>query len=143
MFFIISENLQESSYAKAAYVAVDLHLWCSCGPAPSLKRNSSTRVFLCFLWILGNSQKHLFWKTSANGCLYFLLLLFYKFLRHVFYWDSFWNFVNIIDIGSFVKRQMSGTSSDNEWYNQWQQMTTSDNQWQRMTTRNKNNNEWQ
>ena len=26
---------------------------------------------------------------------------------------------------SFIKRQTSGTSSDNEWYNEWQQMTTS------------------
>ena len=53
---------------------------------------------------------------------------------------------------SFIKRQTSGTSSDNEWqrvvqrvitndsawYNEWQRMTTSDNEWysewQRMTT---------
>ena len=27
---------------------------------------------------------------------------------------------------SFIKRQMSGTSSDYEWYSEWQQMTTSD-----------------
>ena len=59
---------------------------------------------------------------------------------------------------SFIKRQTSGTSSDNEWqrmttidnewYNEWQQMTASDNEWynewqrgvQRVTT---NDNEWQ
>ena len=26
----------------------------------------------------------------------------------------------------------SGTTSDNEWYNEWKQMTTSDNGWQWM-----------
>ena len=35
----------------------------------------------------------------------------------------------------FIKRQTSGTSSDNEW----QPMTTSDNEWQIVTT---NDNEW-
>ena len=53
-----------------------------------------------------------------------------------------------------MKRQTSGTSSDNEWqrvtlndnewYNEWQQVTTNDNEWQwlvqRVTT---NDNEWQ
>ena len=33
-------------------------------------------------------------------------------------------------VWSFIKRQTSGTSSDNEW----QRMTTSDNEWQRVTT---------
>ena len=32
------------------------------------------------------------------------------------------------------------TTSDNEWYNEWQRMTTSDNKWQRVTTSDK---EWQ
>ena len=49
--------------------------------------------------------------------------------------------------GLFIKRQTSGTSSDNEWYNEWvrvvQRVTTSDNkwynEWQRMTT---SDNEW-
>ena len=31
--------------------------------------------------------------------------------------------------GSFIKRQTSGTSSDNEWYNKWQRVTTNDNNW--------------
>ena len=31
------------------------------------------------------------------------------------------------------------TTSDNEWYNEWQRMATSDNEWQRVTT---NDNEW-
>ena len=67
-------------------------------------------------------------------------------------------------MGSFIKRQTRGTSSDNEWqrmitsdnewqrmttsdtrsdnewYNEWQQVTTSDNEWQWVT---KNQNEWQ
>ena len=41
--------------------------------------------------------------------------------------------------GSFIKRQTSGTSSDNEWYNEWQrvvqQVTTSDNEWQQLVQR--------
>ena len=46
---------------------------------------------------------------------------------------------------SFIKRQTSVTSSDNEWqrmttrdnewYNEWQRMTTSDSEWQRMVQR--------
>ena len=31
---------------------------------------------------------------------------------------------------SFIKRLTSGASSYKEWYNKWQQMTTSDNTWQ-------------
>ena len=31
--------------------------------------------------------------------------------------------------GSFIKRQTSDTSSDNEWYVEWQRMTKSDNEW--------------
>ena len=52
------------------------------------------------------------------------------------------------DARSFIKRQTSGTLSDNDWYNEWQWMTmtgtTSDTEWQWvvqwMTT---SNNEWQ
>ena len=59
---------------------------------------------------------------------------------------------------SFIKRQTSGTSSDNEWqrmttsdnewYNEWQRMTTSDNEWQRVVQQVTTNdsewyNEWQ
>ena len=54
---------------------------------------------------------------------------------------------------SFIKRQTSGASSDNEWYNEWQRVvqrvTTNDNEWQRVTTNDKewqrvtrNDNEW-
>ena len=65
-------------------------------------------------------------------------------------------------IRSFIKRQTSGISSDNEWKrvvhrvttcgtasdNEWQQVTTNDNEWynkwQRMTTcGTTNDNEWQ
>ena len=59
-------------------------------------------------------------------------------------------------IWSFIKKQASGTTSDNEWYNEWKRVvqrvktndkwqrmatsgTTSDNEWQRETT---NGNEW-
>ena len=54
--------------------------------------------------------------------------------------------------GSFIKRQTSGTSSENEWYNEWQRVvklvTTNDNEWQwlvqRMTTSDTmSDNKWQ
>ena len=54
--------------------------------------------------------------------------------------------------GSFIKRQTSGTSSDNECCNELQRMTTNDNEWynelQRVTTSsttsdNEWHNEWQ
>ena len=51
-------------------------------------------------------------------------------------------FVTILE-GSFIKRQTSGTSSNNNWYNEWQPMT-SDNEWQRVLQRvTTNDNEWQ
>ena len=34
---------------------------------------------------------------------------------------------------SFIKRQTSGTSSDNEWQRVVQRVTTNDNEWQRVT----------
>ena len=44
-------------------------------------------------------------------------------------WKEYW---------SFIKRQTSDISSDNEWYNEWQWTTTSDNKWlqvvQKLTT---------
>ena len=48
----------------------------------------------------------------------------------------------IYKLRSLIKRQASGTASDNEWYNEWQRVVqrvatsgiTSDNEWQRMTT---------
>ena len=55
--------------------------------------------------------------------------LFFKLIKHVF-------------LGSFIKSQTSGISSDNEW----QRMTTSDNewynQWQRVTTMATSYKEW-
>ena len=34
---------------------------------------------------------------------------------------------------SFIKRQTSSTTSENEWYNEWQWVTTNANGWQRVT----------
>ena len=39
------------------------------------------------------------------------------------------------NLRQFIKRQKSDASSDNEWYNEWQRVTTSDNQWQRVVQR--------
>ena len=52
------------------------------------------------------------------------------------------------NLRSFIKRQTSDTSNDNEWYNEWQQVTVNGNEWynewynerQRMTT---SDNDWQ
>ena len=40
----------------------------------------------------------------------------------------------MVKTGSCIKRQPSGTSSDNEWQRVTTNSTTSDNEWQRMTT---------
>ena len=52
-----------------------------------------------------------------------------------------------LSIRSFIKGQTSGTFNDNEWYNEWQKMTTSDNEWQRWiqrvtTSGTTSDNEW-
>ena len=36
-----------------------------------------------------------------------------------------------------------GTTSDSEWYDEWQQMTTSDNDWYKEWRVTTNDNEWQ
>ena len=47
-------------------------------------------------------------------------------------------------LGSFIKRQTSGTSSDNEWQRVVQRVTTNDNEWQQVVQRvTKSENEWQ
>ena len=46
--------------------------------------------------------------------------------------------------GSFIKVQTSSTSTDNEYYNEWQRMTKSDNELQRVVQRmTTSDNEWQ
>ena len=51
--------------------------------------------------------------------------------KHIAPQDQTYSFFNYL-IGSFIKRQTSNTSSDKEWYNEWQGMktsrTTSDNE---------------
>ena len=49
-------------------------------------------------------------------------------------------FICLNESRSFIKRQTSGTSRDNEWQRVTTSGTTSDNEWQRVTT---NDNEWQ
>ena len=57
-------------------------------------------------------------------------------------WRDWISFYKII--GSFIKRQTSGTSSDNEWQRVTTSDTTSDNEWQQATTKGKEwYNEWQ
>ena len=55
------------------------------------------------------------------------------------------NFIEMaLGMGSFIKRQTRGTSSDNEWQRVVQRVTTNDNEWQRVVQRvTTNDNEWQ
>ena len=50
---------------------------------------------------------------------------------------------NLKDNGSFIKRQTSGTTSDNEWQRVEQRVATNDNEWQRVTTSTTSDNKWQ
>ena len=54
------------------------------------------------------------------------------------------NFIEMaLGMGSFIKRQTRGTSSDNEWQRVVQRVTTNDNEWQRETANGtRNDNEW-
>ena len=86
-------------------------------------------------------QKYYFWQRSQNAVKKQWKVIL-RYLSLQFSCDK------IIKKTSFIKRQTSDTSSDNEWYNEWQRMitsgTTSDNEWNRVAT-NKDEwyNEWQ
>ena len=86
------------------------------------------------------NQDHYYWLChQIITCLIFDISFFSFSVSSHFY---------ITNMGSFIKRQTSGTTSDNEWYNEWQRMTTSgttsENEWQRVTTSGtRNDNEWQ
>ena len=57
----------------------------------------------------------------------FFFLLFRVLMR-----ENSYNRYNLSAFWSFIKRQAGGTLSDNEWYNEWQRMTTSAIEWQRV-----------
>ena len=46
----------------------------TCRPVAYLKSNSSTGVFLC---LFQNFKENLFWKTSASGCFWNLMKVFW------------------------------------------------------------------
>ena len=79
-------------------------------------KNKEIYIFACLIFY--------WWRT----CFFILITTSFIFLR----------FMNTHFKRSFIKRQASGTASDNEWYNEWQRMTTSgttrDSEWQRVTT---------
>ena len=79
-------------------------------------KNKEIYIFACLIFY--------WWRT----CFFILITTSFIFLR----------FMNTYFKRSFIKRQASGTTSDNEWHNEWQRMTTSgttrDNEWQRVTT---------
>ena len=57
--------------------------------------------------------------------------------------NIFFYLPNLIRSGSFIKRQTSGMSSDNEWQRVVQRVTTNDNEWQQMATSGTTNDkEW-
>ena len=93
--------------------------------------NSSVKTYfklldLSFMWTI---KSHSFWKLLQKATN--KKLLRQNALIHC-YWAT-----------SFIKRQKSGTSSDNEWCNEWQLMATSDNEWQRVVQRmTASDNEW-
>ena len=72
--------------------------------------------------------------TKEKNFLHLILSIY--FIHCIHNRISFLKFVYYSNNGSFTKRQMSGTSSYNEWNNEWQRMTTSVatnvNEWQRV-----------
>ena len=82
MFLKISQTPQENTCVGVFYYEV-----ASLQPASFLKRDSNTSAFL---WSLRNYFEHLFWRTSANDCLWrcsikklFLKTLLYLQDKHV------------------------------------------------------------
>ena len=92
-----------------------------------LKKPSTLQFYLkktptpkCF------SRNTYFWRMFVNGYI----------LKNGKPCFTFWR--------SFVKRQTSSTSSDNEWQRMTSSCTTSDNEWQRVTTSDTTSDkEWQ
>ena len=72
-------------------------------------------------WHSGNYRV---WIHSESGCTLNYFKLYFVF-----------EFFGVHLLRSFIKRQTSGTSSDNEWQRLVQPVATNDNKWQRMTTR--------
>ena len=86
------------------------------------------------------NQDHYYWLChQIITCLIFDISFFSFSVSSHFY---------ITNMGSFIKRQTSGTTSDNEWQRVVQRVTTNDNEWQWVvqqvpTTDNKWHREWQ
>ena len=78
------------------------------------------------------------------------MLLFTNLVRMHYMYTSIkfylWSFLEIFNKKTdewYIEWQQV-TTSDNDWYNKWQQMTTNDNEWQRVTTSGKTSDkEWQ
>ena len=61
---------------------IKLHAW---RLATLLKRDSKTGVFL---WILQNFKEHIFWRTFANSCSFFILKI--SFRDFLFFQKKLW-----------------------------------------------------
>ena len=96
----------------------------SSSPATILKSNSSTGVFL---WTLPNFKEHLFWKTSANGCFWNLMKVFFDSWNRHYHSElvtknifqvhlQLWNCNNIVVFRPTNKRaQVAGSSNNLVW----------------------------
>ena len=94
------------------------------------------------IWLKIGQREASFFKKNNT-----LLTLFFKKMKLlvILFLVRLYARINIFWV-SFIKRQTSDTSSDNEWqqitmsgktsgnewYNKWQQVTTNDNKWQRV-----------
>ena len=95
-----------------------------------------------------------FFVTFKKGIQCWPVFILFSFIPK--WTKSLWKFLHRSEIWwLFIKRQTSDTSSDNEWYIEWQRVvqrvttsgTTSDNEWynkrQRRQPMTTSNNEWQ
>ena len=104
-------------------------------------------LFIKKFFITHAFLRHAIQKTKEH--------ILHKWGVFVFYSKNNFCIMNKIkQVWSFINWQTSDTWSDNEWYNEWQRMTTSgttsENEWQRMVQRmtewqrvRTNGNEWQ
>ena len=87
-----------------------------------------------------NNHKNIDSTLHQLCCVCFVSMYILK-LLHIS--CAYWTEISIKK-RSFIKRQTSGTSSDNEWQRVTTSGTTSDKEWQRVTTSdNEWYNEWQ
>ena len=101
-------------FSRNIFFPKKLRKWVKNGPKTSFFKKILNNFVINFYWICSVM------KIGISYCV----------PAQIPYLRKFW----FPRYGSFIKRQASGTSSDNEWYNKWQRVTANDNNWY---------NEWQ